>query len=170
MLVVAVAGITVYAQRALDLFHPSRDAHFTDDVSLGVARGLQSAELAVDRAALTTQTPAAPTGNALLVVVSNTYWWTPDRPTSDYLARARLAGVPAVGVIGGAGSTGRSRRVLETALSAAGAQVLTMRSLRLSRPNDEGRVTEPIRDVAIELAEVLGREAGVASRATGNKE
>jgi hypothetical protein len=67
--------------RALVLFHPSREAHFSDDLSLAVARGLIAAGIAVDRATLSDRTPRAPTGYALIAVVSNTYWWTPDRPT-----------------------------------------------------------------------------------------
>ena len=37
------------AGRALVLYHPSRDAHSSDDISLAFARGLEAAGFAVDR-------------------------------------------------------------------------------------------------------------------------
>jgi hypothetical protein len=106
--------------RALVLYHPSRDAAFSDDLSLAVAEGLAAAGLAVDRATLTSLTPERPGGYAIVAVVSNTYYWAPDRPTLRYLRRARLEGTPVLGIIGGAGSTARSERLLEAALEGTG--------------------------------------------------
>ena len=146
--------------KALILYHPSRDAHFTDELSLAVAEGLKAAGYAVDRATLTGTTPDQPKGYRLLVVVSNTYFWTPDLPTLRYLKRARLDRLPTVGVIAGAGATGRSQRVLERSLSDSGAAVIAMRSLWIARPNDEHRPTEPNREVALQLARQLGFSTG----------
>ena len=92
------------AARALALYHPSRDAQLSDDLSLAVVDGLRGAGFSVQRATMTRDMTATPTGFALIVVVSNTYWWTPDLPTLRYLARARFDGVPLVGLIGGAGA------------------------------------------------------------------
>lgn len=75
--------------RALVLFHPSREAAFSDDLSLAFAEGLKSAGFVVERATVTSRTPEHQEGYALVGVVSNTYWWTPDLPTHRYLARAR---------------------------------------------------------------------------------
>ncbi|MFO1425553.1 MAG: hypothetical protein U1F11_00985 [Steroidobacteraceae bacterium] len=88
----------------------------------------------------------------LLVVVSNTYWWTPDLPTLRYLARARLPGIATLGVIGGAGSTDRSRRMLEEALRRTGASVRGVQAYWLLRPNDEARLAESNRGVALQMA------------------
>ena len=145
--------------RALILYHPSRDARFSDELSLALAQGLAEGGLAVDRATLTTSTPAHPRGYAFIGVVSNTYYWTPDLPTLRYLRRAQLDSIPVVGLIGGAGATGRSRRMLDEALRATGATVLTTRAFWLWRPNDETRMDEPNREVALDLARKLGREA-----------
>lgn len=150
--------------RALVLYHPSRDAHYSDDLSLGLAQGFAAAGFAVDRATLTAQTPSRPEGYAVIGVVSNTYFWTPDRPTTRYLRRARLQGIPAVGIMGGAGATGRSERMLGEAISAAGAQLLQTRSLWLLRPNDEARMNEPNRRVAVEQARQLGLDLGTRIR------
>jgi hypothetical protein len=54
------------SERALILYHPSRDAHFSDDISLAFASGLRAAGFAVDRATITSQTPAHPDGYALV--------------------------------------------------------------------------------------------------------
>jgi hypothetical protein len=146
--------------RALVLYHPSRDAHFSDELSMALARGLINAGFAVERATLTGATPAALGNYQLVAVVSNTYWWTPDRPTLRYLARVRLDGTAALGIIGGAGSTGRSQRLLDEALRKTGARVIDTRSFWIFRPNEATESGEPNRQVAMRLAERLGRETG----------
>lgn len=145
--------------RALILYHPSRDAGFSQDLSTALAGGLRASGFAVARATLTAETPARPDGYGLVAVVSNTYYWAPDLPTLHYLRRARLDGIPAVGLIGGAGATGRSERLLREALRNAGATVLETRSFWLWRPNDEERLDEPNRVVALDLARRLGARA-----------
>jgi hypothetical protein len=145
---------------ALVLFHPSRDAHFSDELSLALAEGLQSAGFSVHRATLTKDTPNAPKGYALVAVVCNTYWWSPDLPTQHYLARARLDDIPTIGLIGGAGATGRSEQMLKAALQQARAKVLQTRSFWTMRPNDEARSGEPNRQVAMQLAKQLGIDVG----------
>ena len=114
----------------------------------------------VDRATLTSATLARPEGYALVAVVTNTYYWTPDLPTLRYLRRAHLQGIAVVGLVAGAGSTGHSQRVLERALLRAGATVLQTRSFWLWRPNDESRPNEPNRQVALDLARQLGTHSG----------
>jgi hypothetical protein len=177
-LLAAAIGVTAYVEyeadyrletisstgspRVLVLYHPSRDAKFSDEVSLAVAEGFRDAGLAVDRATLTGKTPASPQGYALVAVVSNTFWFTPDIPTLRYLGRARLQGIGAIGLMCGAGSTARSERKLHAALENAGAVVVTTRSYWVSRPNDERRVNQPNRDVAREMARKLGLEIGQA--------
>ncbi len=151
--------------KALILYHPSRDAHFTDDLALAIADGLQSAGYSVDLATLTSVTPGQPTGYSLLVVVSNTYYWTPDLPTLQYLKRARLGGIPTLGVIAGAGATTRSQQILKRSLSGSGAAVIGMRAYWIARPNDMQRSTEPNRQVAEQLARQLGIAAGTGNLA-----
>jgi hypothetical protein len=146
--------------RALVLYHPSRDAHFSDDLSLAVADGLKAAGFSVDRATLGGDTPATPQGYTLVAVVSNTFWYTPDLPTLFYLGRARLEGIPAIGLIGGAGSTDRSQAKLDEALRKTGARVIRTRSFWIARPNDEKRMAEPNRQVALDMAKQFGEESG----------
>ncbi len=152
------------APKGLVLYHPSRDARFSDELSLALAEGFADAGLAVDRGTITGRTPGRPAGYAVVAIVSNTYNWTPDFPTLRYLRRARFEGIPVVGVIGGAGATGRSERLLRRALVATGGQVLRTRSFWLWRPNDESRPGVPNRLVARDQARGLGREVGRAIR------
>jgi len=155
-------------QKALILFHPSRDARFSDDLSRSVSDGLRSAGFTVERATMTQDTPAHLESYAIVAVVSNTYYWTPDLPTLRYLKRARLDGVAAIGLIGGFGATARSRRILDEALRETGAKVLQTRAFWLLRPNDEQRPSNeqgmdmPNRSVALQLAEQFGAESGQA--------
>jgi hypothetical protein len=146
--------------RALVLYHPSRDAHFSDDLSRALCDGLKEAGLSVDRATVTRLTPGEPRGYALIAVVSNTYYWTPDIPTLRYLRRARFETIPVIGLIGGAGATSRSQRMLDAALRRTGGQVLETRSFWILRPNDEARLHEPNRQVAMELARQFGATTG----------
>jgi hypothetical protein len=146
--------------KALILYHPSRDAHFTDDLSTALAYGLTEAAFTVDRATLTRQTPGTPSGYALVLVVSNTFYWTPDLPTLRYLKRARLEGIATVGIIAGGGATTRSQQVLERYLLNSGARVIAMRSFWIARPNDASRMSEPNRVVALDLARTLGVSVG----------
>jgi hypothetical protein len=151
--------------RALVLFHPSRDARFTDDLSAAFAKGLQAAGLSVELATLTANTPSRPQGYRLIAVVSNTYYWTPDLPTLRYLRRARFDGIPVVGLMAGAGSTIRAQKVLGQALREAGAATVETRSFWLWRPNDESRSDKPNRAIASDLATRFGLESGQASLA-----
>lgn len=146
--------------KALVLYHPSRDAGFSDELALAVTDGFKDAGLAVDLETTTGKTLARPRNFAVIAVVSNTFWATPDWPTLRYLGRADLKGIPVIGLIGGAGSTDRSQRKLDEALRAAGANVLGTRHFWILRPNDEARMKEPNRRVAREMARRLGFETG----------
>lgn len=148
--------------RALVLVHPSRDSGFSDELAQAVARGLIEAGLRVNLATLTDATPARPQGYALVVVVSNTCWWAPDRPTRRYLARARWNGLRTIGLLAGAGATQRSQRLLERALNATGAGVVAVEPFWIWRPHDAQRTDQPSRAVAADRARRLGLACAAA--------
>lgn len=147
-------------QKALVLFHPSRDARFSDALALALAEGLKEAGFAVDMDTLNPATPRTLQGYALVGLVSNTYYWTPDRPTIRYLQRAEFKGQPVIAIMAGAGATERSARFLKRGLEEAGARVIALQSLWIWRPNDETRMSEPNRAVAGDIARKLGRDYG----------
>jgi hypothetical protein len=176
LLLLGGVGVTVYVEReaepkresvsrdgdarALVIYHPSRDARFSDEISMAVAQGLKDAGFAVDRETTTSSTSAKPQGYTVIAVVANTFWFQPDRPTLRYLARARLDGIKAIGLTCGAGSTDRSERLLSEALKKTGANLFETRSYWISRPNDETRIEAQNRAVAIEKARAFGLATG----------
>ncbi|MCU0623961.1 MAG: hypothetical protein MUF53_08860 [Gemmatimonadaceae bacterium] len=152
-------GSATAPRAALVLYHPSRDAGFSDELSLAFAQAAAAAGLRVDRATLTAETPARPVGYELVAVVTNTYYWSPDLPTLRYLERARLEGMTVVGIVGGAGSTTRAERLLGEALRKTGGRVFATTSVWMWRPNDETRMDAPNREVALAQVRALAARA-----------
>lgn len=150
-------------ERALVLYHPSRDAHFSDDLSHSVAVGLMADGLRVDRATTTSATPPGVSEYVVVAVVANTYYWTPDLPTLRYLDRVRWNGAHVFGIVGGAGSTTRAEHRLGEALRHTGATVLEMHSFWLWRPNGGVRMSEPNRAGAIAQARAFAERMGNAA-------
>lgn len=144
--------------KALILYHPSRDAHFTDDLTIAIANGLKSKGLSVERSTLNSRTDNSPREYALIVIVTNTYYWTPDLPTLWYLKWANLKGTNVLAITAGAGSTDRAKHLLEDAIQSSGANLIASRSFWLLRPNDETRLREPNRAVALEQATHLAHD------------
>jgi hypothetical protein len=142
--------------RALVLFHPSRDARFSDQLAIAASKGLNEAGLGVDRRTTTRHLPARPEGYLVVVIISNTYFGRPDLPTLRYLRRARLDGLPAVGFMAGAGSTERAESRLKRELQSTGAASASIHSFWLLRPNDEWPASGSNRLAALERAEFLG--------------
>jgi hypothetical protein len=140
------------ADKALILYHPSRDAHFADDLTRAIAAGLFRANFAVERRTLTGKTDPHPRGFAVIAIVSNTFYASPDWPTMRYLARADLAGTPTIAVIGGSGNTDRAQRKLDHAIRLAGGRLLGSRAYWLARPNAPGQAGQSNRAVARKLA------------------
>lgn len=169
-------ALTIYVQRevpgndlqianaaplqALVLYHPSRDAGFTDDLSREVSGAFSNAGLHATRLSVHSRLSGRPCGYAIIAVVANTYNWAPDLPTQRYLERADLSGQAVIGLIAGAGSTERAQRILEEKIRATGARVLAVRPFWLWRPNDESRLTEPNRQVALDMARQMARQFG----------
>lgn len=183
--VVAAIGVSVWVQRpsvyvreelggagpahALVLYHPSRDAGFSDELSLAVVAGFRDAGLAVTRATLTPDTPADIGDVAIVAVVSNTFWGAPDRPTRDWLARARLELRPSIGIIGGAGSTDSAERLLREDLVKAGAAPVTTRAAWIFRPNDEAQPDAENRGVARAQVRAFAAAAAAQLPSTGER-
>lgn len=169
-------ALTIYVQReavplitrannggsgeALVLYHPSRDAGFTDDLSREVAEGFAVAGLLPTRVTLHSGVDGRPRKYVIIAVVANTYNWAPDLPTQRFLERADLSGQSVIGLIAGGGSTDRAQRILEEKLRATGARVLAVRPFWLWRPNDESRLNEPNRQVALDMARKMAQQFG----------
>jgi len=149
--------------RGLILYHPSRDAHFSDDLTLALARGFAGAGFSAERWTMSAAAPARPEGFAVVAVVSNTFYGRPDWPTMRYLARADLKGLPAVAIMAGSGATAGAEARLRQAVTTSGARLQAARSLWIARPNDETRMKADNRAVAGEIAEAMARDLAASA-------
>jgi hypothetical protein len=122
---------------ALVLYHPSRDAGFSDVLAQAVVRGFRTAGFRVALVTTTKQARSDLRRFAIVAIVANTYYWSPDRPTLSYLRRVSLIGKSVIGIMAGAGSTAAAERKLGEAIRGAGAAQVETRSVWLFRPNDE---------------------------------
>jgi hypothetical protein len=146
--------------KALILYHPSRDAHFSDDVTMALARGFEEAGLAVERWTMTRETPAHPQGFAVIAIVSNTFFWAPDWPTQRYLERADLHGQNVLAILGGGGNTQRAQVAFVGDIGKSGARLLAIRALWTSRPNEADAKPAGNRQLAMQIAHRMARDAG----------
>jgi hypothetical protein len=155
--------------RALVLYHPDKLGAFTDDLSSAIADELAKHGFDVMLHTMTPAQPPDPRSFALVAVVSNTYYWAPDRPTRKLLEELRFDGVMTIGLIGGAGSTDRAQRLFVESLRSAGAELYDVRAFWILRPNDETRLQEPNRGVAIDMARRFAAQAAAAHNSAGTR-
>ncbi|WP_324827696.1 hypothetical protein [Qipengyuania zhejiangensis] len=181
MVILAVVGVTFWvqteapfrrvtlaegpAERALILYHTSRDAHFSDDLAAALAQGFEEGGLSVDRWPMTKSTPPRPEGYAVVAVVSNTFFGAPDWPTARYLERAKLTDLDTIAIIAGSGSTDRAERLLRAKLEKTGARLLALRPLWIKRPNTPNSHTKDNREIAMGLARAMATKAADNARA-----
>lgn len=143
-------------KRALVLYHPSRDARFSDELSLAFTGGLLTAGFTVERATISSDTPVSMMGYDIVAIVSNTYFWQPDMPTKRYLSRVDFNGVKAVGLVAGAGSTTRAARLLQEWMKRSNADLLSVKEFWILRPNNESPTNKSNWEVAMDKAYTLG--------------
>lgn len=146
-------------KRALILYHPSRDANFSDELTQAMRAAFQGAGLAADRWTITRETPATPNGYEIIAIVSNTFFGAPDWPTVRYLKRARFDGQMVIAIMAGSGSTERAERTLRKLLDHTGANSIKVRSLWTMRPNQPGFDGPRNRQLALRFAREFAREA-----------
>lgn len=174
--VLCIIGITVWVQgeapfrkerlggpgraKALILYHPSRDAHFSDDLTMALAHGFEASGFSVERWTMTSHTPTRPRGFAVIALVSNTFFWAPDWPTRDYLDRADLGGQNLVAILAGGGNTRRAQMTLIRDIQDSGAHLLTVRELWTSRPNGSGGTSGTNREQAMVIARQIAEHTG----------
>ena len=150
------------AKEALILFNPDPIYNLDEQVCRAFAEGLAENGFFVELA--TTALPFKATNDFdLYIYCANTYNWAPDWKITRHIKdNPALQGKPAVAITLGAGSTGRSQRLLEQALQQRGVRLLGSQSYWLLRPNDESRMEESNVEVATDMARHFGREMGKA--------
>jgi hypothetical protein len=140
------------SKTALLLYHPGLSS-FSHDVSYAFADGLIQDNW---RAEITTPSIEAPTDLSkydLLVVVSNTYGFSPDTPTIRHLERVGdLNEIQVVLLTLGAGSALESQQTLENMVQAQNGTIIKSILVYSMAPNEGDKSpTELARETAIEL-------------------
>lgn len=98
------------------------------------------------------RTPTDLTEYDLLVISTNTYWWSPDVPTKRYLNRLKLNGLPTVILVTASGQAARALERTEFFVKQAGGTVIKKKKFFVWRPNDENQMSKPNKEVAEEIA------------------
>jgi hypothetical protein len=124
------------AKAALILYHPGLTS-FSHDIANAYTDGLVSNNWRVE---ITTPSTKAPTNLSkydLLVILSNTYAFTPDKPTIRQTERmGNLGGIQTVLITLGAGSAQESKQSLESIVSASNGDVIQSLLLYNMAPNE----------------------------------
>jgi hypothetical protein len=124
------------SKAALILYHPGLTS-FSHDIAYAYADGLMSNDWRVE---ITTSSNQAPTNLSkydLLVILSNTYAFTPDKPTTRQLERmGNLDGIQTVLITLGAGSAQESKQSLERMVSASNGDIVQSLLLYSMAPNE----------------------------------
>ncbi|WP_445384584.1 hypothetical protein ACT6NV_11450 [Robiginitalea sp. IMCC44478] len=124
----------------LVVFNPDPIYNLDQQLALAYASTAQQQGWASSVATLAAADTINPGRFDLFVFFANTYNWSPDRPTKQFIMAADwLAGRSVVPVILGSGSTARSGRVLRELLQQQGANIVQTTDFWLMRPNDEAR-------------------------------
>ena len=121
---------------ALLLYHPGLTS-FSKDVAYSFADGLVENDWSVEVATPSIEAPTDVSAYSLLVVVSNTYAFTPDAPTTRHLERiGNLDGIQTVLLTLGAGSAQESKQSLENTIQARNGTIIESLLLYSMAPNE----------------------------------
>jgi hypothetical protein len=124
------------AKTALVLYHPGLTS-FSKDVAYAFADGLVENDWRVEVATPSFEAPTDVSKYSLLVVVSNTYAFTPDAPTTRHLERiGNLNGIQSVLLTLGAGSAEESKQSLENMIQDRNGTIIESLLLYSMAPNE----------------------------------
>ena len=121
---------------ALVLYHPGLTS-FSKDVAFAFSDGLVKNDWRVEVATPSIEAPTDVSKYSLLVVVSNTYAFTPDAPTTRHIERiGNLNGIQVVLLTLGAGSAQESKQSLENMIQARNGTIIKSLLLYSMAPNE----------------------------------
>ena len=124
------------AKTALVLYHPGLTS-FSKDVAYAFADGLVENDWRVEVATPSFEAPTDVSKYSLLVVISNTYAFTPDAPTTRHLERiGNLNGIQSVLLTLGAGSAEESKQSLENMIQDRNGTIIESLLLYSMAPNE----------------------------------
>ncbi|MDT8781545.1 MAG: hypothetical protein IAX22_02710 [Candidatus Bathyarchaeota archaeon] len=138
---------------ALILYHPGLSA-FSHDVAYAFAEGLISNGWRVEITTPSIQAPTELSNYSILVVLSNTYAWSPDMPTSRHLERiGNLNQIQTVLITLGAGSAQEARQAIEDKIETSNGKIIDSMLLYSMAPNEGNKN-------AVEIAKEAARQIG----------
>lgn len=146
-------------RNALIIMHPSWLDGFQEELTAAFAMSLAAKGWRVERMRARSDQIPELAAFQLIVIGTNTYYWRPDLPTKRVLAQLNLESKRVVGIVSGAGSTDWAVASLRQLIVESHGEVLEVRPYWLWRPNDETRMEEPNREVAVDLARQFGHWA-----------
>lgn len=159
------AGNTTAAKQALIVYDPDPFYNFDEQVCDAFGKVLIDSGWGVTTITVAAAKDISDSMFSLFVFCANTYNWSPDRAVRRFIKRyQRLEGKNAVAITLGAGSTGRSKRILEKRIKEKKARLLSSKIFWLWRPNDQTRTNEKNVKVALEMVTRWAKEITVDSQ------
>ena len=123
---------------AVVFYHPGLTS-FAYDVSYAFADGLMENGWRVEIATPSVEAPTNLSKYSLLVIISNTYGFNPDSPTTRHLERiGDLGGIQTVVITLGAGSAEQSQQVFENLVKTSNGTIIESLLLYSMAPNEGG--------------------------------
>lgn len=146
-------------KKAMIVYDPDPFYNLDEQISRSFGQALADQGMYVQVATVASATDATDQPADLYVFCANTYNWRPDWALCHFIEKqVILADKPVVAITLGAGTTDASRKALEELILSRQGNLLDSRSLWLARPNDESRLNESNRKVAVSMAYQWGEK------------
>jgi flavodoxin len=144
-------------QRVLIVYNPDIFYNFDEQVCKAFAEEITDMQVTIASVAATDSIRHQHFD--LYVFCANTYNWRADKPITDFIKNyTQLQNKPVVAIILGTGSTQCSQKYFEKLIRSKGANLIASRSFWLMRPNDESRLKEKNRAVAVSMVHKWAKE------------
>ena len=129
-------------------YHPGLTS-FAYDISYAFADGLIENDWRVEIATPSVEAPTNLSKYSLLIIISNTYGFNPDTPTTRHLERiGDLRGIQTVVITLGAGSAEQSQQVFENLVETSNGTIIESLLLYSMAPNEGGNSATEIANLA----------------------
>lgn len=145
--------------RVLLVYDPDPIYNLDEQICKSIGRGLSSQRVSATVATVRAAGVLKPDHFNAVVVLANTYNWTPDASIVSYVKdHPQLKTMPVVAVTIGSGSTETSSKRFREILSSEGIRIIDEHEWWLMRPNDESRMNEENVKVATDQAFSFGQQ------------
>lgn len=148
------------SRNVLVLYHPGLTA-FDKDIADKYIEGLEPNNWHIDLTTYNSNTPTEIDEYDAVVLIGQTYWWSPNPAMSNYVTKvADFKEKPVDIIITAIGQGGRSTQLMKQAVEYANGTVNNVLTLYVLRPNDEND-NRPNQEVAFEIAKKAGSQLSI---------